>query len=724
MASVDLVLVFRARKTLSKQEAIEEAKVADVEYTQLLNLLCSDGYRAVGRQGDGDDLLVFISAPWHKLMELIRKDQHADFLHGLPASSLPIIVDELHPSKLSQANRLRLIHAHLTATLFEGGLGLTPQSKDWPRLDSILALHDSKFNDSWMHSWTREQKGFGLSFSALDKMKDQFGEEVALYFSFLSFYTKSLWFPAGLGLLFFLIRKPYNTVYSGLLCLWAVTFVEWWRIRERVIAIRWGTQGSRTVEKRRPDFIATIKHDDPDEEDFPWYIREGRTAAGIPVILLFVGILAALNTAIFAFEAFISILYTGPLHQYISFLPTILFVGLIPQVVQRQQKVARRLTDWENHKHRSTHESSLTIKVFALSAVVAYLGLALSSFVYIPFGARIMPVVHAFLTGSSSTNDAAGPAETTFTTAGFKRGLTDATERLDASRLQKQMFAYMVTNQIVGVLLEIGLPMILRIVQNARSAGSLRKGLHHNHARAEDNTAEKDLLQEVRRQVALPDYTVFSDYAEMVTQFGYVVLWSTIWPLAPVMAFLNNWLELRGDAFKIVKNYRRPIPNRTDTIGPWLEALGFISWLAALTNAALVYMFHPEAGHIGGGTALSEHAAHSAAESALSSAIADLATPALLLALSSSHAYFAARGLVRRLLERLFWIRAPEQRLASTMNRQVKEVYLRAVQSQVQTPGANFTGAGGAFGPADEKEDGFWDRDEAKGELLRRVKHA
>src|SRR5262249_9634310 len=157
-------------------------------------------------------------------------------------------------------------------------------------------------------------------------------------------------------------------------------------------------------------------------------------------------------------------------------------------------------------------------------------------------------------------------------------------------------------------------------------------------------------------------------------------------------AFLNNWLELRGDAFKIANNFRRPIPTRTDTVGPWLETLSFISWLAALTNAALVYMFHPEADHIGGGTALTEHTAHSAAEASLRDAVSDLATPAFLLALSSSHGYMVARSLVRHFLSRLFWERAPEQRLASTMNRQVKEVYLHAVQSQLQTPGGSFIG--------------------------------
>lgn len=39
------------------------------------------------------------------------------------------------------------------------------------------------------------------------------------------------------------------------------------------------------------------------------------------------------------------------------------------------------------------------------------------------------------------------------------------------------------------------------------------------------------------------------------------------------MALLNNWLELRSDAFKISNHVRRPIPTRTDTIGPWLDSL-------------------------------------------------------------------------------------------------------------------------------------------------------
>lgn len=45
------------------------------------------------------------------------------------------------------------------------------------------------------------------------------------------------------------------------------------------------------------------------------------------------------------------------------------------------------------------------------------------------------------------------------------------------------------------------------------------------------------------------------------------------------MALINNWLELRSDAFKIAEQSRRPIPARTDTIGPWLDTLVSITCL-------------------------------------------------------------------------------------------------------------------------------------------------
>jgi anoctamin-10 len=42
---------------------------------------------------------------------------------------------------------------------------------------------------------------------------------------------------------------------------------------------------------------------------------------------------------------------------------------------------------------------------------------------------------------------------------------------------------------------------------------------------------------------------------------------------------------------KIAVETQRPVPWRADSIGPWLDALGFLAWLGSLTSAALVYLF-------------------------------------------------------------------------------------------------------------------------------------
>lgn len=43
---------------------------------------------------------------------------------------------------------------------------------------------------------------------------------------------------------------------------------------------------------------------------------------------------------------------------------------------------------------------------------------------------------------------------------------------------------------------------------------------------------------------------------------------------------------------KIAISNQRPIPWRSDSIGPWLSSLGFLSWLGSLTSAAIVFLFN------------------------------------------------------------------------------------------------------------------------------------
>ena len=103
------------------------------------------------------------------------------------------------------------------------------------------------------------------------------------------------------------------------------------------------------------------------------------------------------------------------------------------------------------------------------------------------------------------------------------------------------MYAITVTNQGINFFIEVALPFIQRFIsggisaskQHRRSTSSgtkKRVGFEDEDPRTR---AERNFLDRVRREVARPDYDTFGDYSEMVTQLGYVALWSALWPLAP-----------------------------------------------------------------------------------------------------------------------------------------------------------------------------------------------
>ena len=50
----------------------------------------------------------------------------------------------------------------------------------------------------------------------------------------------------------------------------------------------------------------------------------------------------------------------------------------------------------------------------------------------------------------------------------------------------------------------------------------------------------------------------YSDYLEMFMQFGYMTMFAPMMPLGPLLALVNNVLEIRSDAFKLVTAHRRP----------------------------------------------------------------------------------------------------------------------------------------------------------------------
>jgi len=80
----------------------------------------------------------------------------------------------------------------------------------------------------------------------------------------------------------------------------------------------------------------------------------------------------------------------------------------------------------------------------------------------------------------------------------------------------------------------------------------------------------------------------FDEYSEMIIQFGYLTLFAASFPLAPVMAVLNNMVEIRSDAFKILTANPRPPYRGAANIGTWYHILEVLGIIAVVTNCALI----------------------------------------------------------------------------------------------------------------------------------------
>ncbi|XP_056132754.1 anoctamin-8 [Lampris incognitus] len=80
----------------------------------------------------------------------------------------------------------------------------------------------------------------------------------------------------------------------------------------------------------------------------------------------------------------------------------------------------------------------------------------------------------------------------------------------------------------------------------------------------------------------------FQDYQEMFVQFGYVVLFSSAFPLAAMCALINNIIEIRSDAFKLCTGLQRPFGLRVESIGEWQTVMETMGLIAIIVNCYLI----------------------------------------------------------------------------------------------------------------------------------------
>lgn len=267
------------------------------------------------------------------------------------------------------------------------------------------------------------------------------------------------------------------------------------------------------------------------------------------------------------------------------FLPTGIITTMQPVVLGLLTDIATKLTKYENYETSEKYERSLTQKIFVLNFITSYMPIILTAFVYVPFAEVLVPYLDVFqLAVRPFVED---EKQMAVPSTGF---------RINPDRLKKQVIYFTVTAQIVNQVLEVVLPFVKRrgfskYKEYQSKQAAKRGGNISAEASAHDAPEEKAFLNRVRKEAELGEYDVTTDFREMVVQYGYLALFSIVWPPTSASFLVNNWFEMRTDAVKICIESQRPTPWRADGIGPWLDSLEFLTWVGSISTAAIAYLF-------------------------------------------------------------------------------------------------------------------------------------
>ncbi|KAJ2451263.1 hypothetical protein EV183_003717 [Coemansia sp. RSA 2336] len=663
----DFVVSFRSGKRTEEeaQQALQDTvkRLAEaglvVEARPALRAQRGGGYRA-----EAGRVLLFVTCPRARLEHEMQRSRVQDWLGGMVPlrrgddGALEVDADVQEDPRrllaghdagqLAVAERQRLVQRIISGAHSEGGAEVAGDGVE------VVALHDRKFNQQWLGHWART---WLIDGKGLRRIREHFGDEIAMYFAFLQSYVLWLALPAAAGVVWWGAGGRFSWQFGVLLVLWSVVFTETWARREADIATSWGVRGVQHARDTRraafrPDRYTTDAATGERVATFSAARRWLRRLAGVPVIAALALGMAALIGLIFGLQTFISEFYAGPFGGVLGLVPVVLFSASLPGLTALCTRVAAALTEYENYEYEAEHMAQLTAKIFVFRFLQDQLYLFLTAWVFVPY----RDVFGAWVTGAYDALRDVLPLAPAH--AGLKTSATPA-----AQLVQSMLTSFVVTSQLVNMGTETVLPLLQRWWSTrsanrspATDADASKRGSRRRRMLASvfavaptavdawvesDGSADApaDIQQQfvarVAEETALPAYTTFEDYAEMASQFARVAFFSVAWPLAPLAALLNNWLELRTDAAKICSATQRPPARRVETIGPWLHALRMMCWLSSITNALLVYQFHANC-------ALLPHADPAALQHVGRTRLSF----ALVVLLFSEHAFLAVRWLV------------------------------------------------------------------------------
>jgi len=394
------------------------------------------------------------------------------------------------------------------------------------------------------------------------RIRAYYGEEVALYFAWMNHFTCWLVLPAIAGLTYYTATKAaglsvennaYTPLFSFSIVVWATLFNKSWTRKSNAWALEWGTYFEQAEEEVRPAFVGKVRVSPVTGLPDRFYPKWKR------ILKYGVSVLVTLGMLCIAFAAMICSLnlqgyirdghfHVPTLSQFsdvgqpfnqetgnfiVCLVPTIchvITIQVLNQLIYR--RIARWLTDWENHRTEASHVNSLILKRFFFEAFDCYISLFYLAFY-----------------------------------------------ELDVMKVRSELVALYTADCVRRLATETILPLVVQWATRRMH----RKKLDE----LKQQLGEKVHLSQAVQDAGLDEYEQFDDYLEMVIEFGYITMFGSAFPLGAALSLLYNLVEMQNDRFKLTYAVQRPRSCRVNCIGTWQTVLLVQTIVAAFTNVAI-----------------------------------------------------------------------------------------------------------------------------------------
>ncbi|KAM4028940.1 anoctamin-10 isoform 1-T1 [Anomaloglossus baeobatrachus] len=430
-----------------------------------------------------------------------------------------------------------------------------PQSKLYPGksivrrmktsgvLIQIFPLHDKEELKRLSFQWYRQIK---FAYQPIDKIRHYFGDTIGLYFGFLEYFTLALIPMALIGIpYYFFAWEDYDkyVIFATFNLVWSTVILEVWKRYCSTMTYRWGTLlMKRQFEEPRPGFHGVLGINPVTGKKEPTYSSLKRQLriylVSVPFVCLSLYFAIYVMMIYFDLEGW-AIAYDHEQQSTFSnlllFVPSIIYAIVIEIMNRIYRYAAEFLTNYENHRLESSHQNHLVLKVLVFNIVNCF-----ASLFYIAF------VMY------------------------------------DLKLLRQSLATLLITSQILNQFVEALLPYWMQKRYNRQIKKKVQK--------LKVDT-DFSLLEQVHLEKQMDTYLgTFDDYLELFLLFGYVSLFSCVYPLAALLAVLNNMTELYSDALKMCRVFKRPFAEPSSSIGVWMLAFETMGVIAVVTNCTLLGM--------------------------------------------------------------------------------------------------------------------------------------